>query len=739
MKKILFAAVALVAMASCATEDVVSLPDNNVAVEFDTFVENSTRANDITASNLADFGVYGSVVNSQGQQGMIFDNQKVAGASGAYSYSPAQYWIAGATYDFVAIAPSTNACWTYAPTTEVAAESGVISFDNAAAAANQDLLFAATTKTTADKLTEDPGKVGFTFNHMLSRVKFTFMNGFQSNGNIKLAISDVHITNAAANGTLAVTERVAADEWTAENFNLDVDFDNVAEDTNGNATQLAENGSGSTEHFYLIPAEATYNVTFNVDLYQAGVLVDTYQRFATIKLDLNRGMSYDLKATLNHTNTSDEGEIYPIEFDVTEVKDWANYTDEEATILEPVYVKDATELATAVAKGGLVKLTQDIDLDATRAAYAGLTISKNTILDGNGFKVSSTADRAINVAGDANLDVTIKNLVVVAKGQRAINVELCNNVILDNVTASATHYALNLVGAADNVNVVANNCNFNGLSVVNVWGENAKVTLNDSVLNLVDDEASEGYAAIQINEGADNSVVTVNGGKINITGSANDSFGGVVIASGASIIFNGTEGTTTIEGQPFVINYNDGYTYSFSTLAEAVETAKDGDTIVMTQNAIITSPVSIYNNITLDLNGMTLTAAAEGKDVDAIWVRNTAQVVITGNGTIDATYDALFATGTSKLTIENGTFIGAAEAVYAQANATVEILGGSFKSTEYPQFTLNLKDGSNASIVVKGGKYFQFNPANNAAEGEGTSFVAAGYTVEQEGDWYIVK
>jgi hypothetical protein len=124
-------------------------------------------------------------------------------------------------------------------------------------------------------------------------------------------------------------------------------------------------------------------------------------------------------------------------------------------------------------------------------------------------------------------------------------------------------------------------------------------------------------------------------------------------------------------------------------------------------------------------------------------------VVLTGNGTIqfintapETVYaSAVFATGTANLTIENGTYIGAAEAVFAQANAQVVINGGSFKSTEYPAFTLNLKDTARntASMLVNGGSFYQFNPADNKAEGEGTNFVAAGKTVEQDGEWYVVK
>ena len=66
-------------------------------------------------------------------------------------------------------------------------------------------------------------------------------------------------------------------------------------------------------------------------------------------------------------------------------------------------------------------------------------------------------------------------------------------------------------------------------------------------------------------------------------------------------------------------------------------------------------------------------------------------------------------------------------------------------------FTLNCYDANyrsgKANIVVMGGKFYDFDPANNAAEGEGTSFVPEGYesvhtTEEIDGvvhDVYTVK
>ena len=320
MKKLFIASLAVAGLAACSQDQLVEAP-KSVAIAFDNaFVNNSTRATDINIDNLQDFGVYGSVVNGQGQQGLIFNNQQVKGSqAGGYTYSPAQYWIANAQYDFVAIAPYTDAEWAY-DTTD--AKNGTLTFYNDRAAANQDLLFASAERTTQD-ITSKPAAVSFTFNHLLSRVKFTFVNGFAAGSNITLKITDVHITDTYESGTIAIANGEVANIWTvADNTKtLNVAFGNAGTEF------LAEaGGSASTEHHYLIPAQASYNITFNVELKQAGVSVGNYDRTATVNaLDLQKGQSYELKATLNASNTSDQGEIYPIEFTVNSVENWQPY------------------------------------------------------------------------------------------------------------------------------------------------------------------------------------------------------------------------------------------------------------------------------------------------------------------------------------------------------------------------------------------------------------------------------
>ena len=44
-----------------------------------------------------------------------------------------------------------------------------------------------------------------------------------------------------------------------------------------------------------------------------------------------------------------------------------------------------------------------------------------------------------------------------------------------------------------------------------------------------------------------------------------------------------------------------------------------------------------------------------------------------------------------------------------------------------------------ARISVTGGCFHKFNPAENLADGPGTSYVPAGYVSTADGDWYAVS
>ena len=129
---------------------------------------------------------------------------------------------------------------------------------------------------------------------------------------------------------------------------------------------------------------------------------------------------------------------------------------------------------------------------------------------------------------------------------------------------------------------------------------------------------------------------------------------------------------------------------------------------------------------------------------------------IHGTGTAKITVDATTVYGTyvsnyamavcassrSEITIRGGEFANQAPAgstlslIYAEDNAKITIEGGTFKCVS-PEWTLNCNDNDAATITVKGGSFYKFDPSN-VTVGEGEIFIADGYKVVQDGDWYNV-
>ena len=130
----------------------------------------------------------------------------------------------------------------------------------------------------------------------------------------------------------------------------------------------------------------------------------------------------------------------------------------------------------------------------------------------------------------------------------------------------------------------------------------------------------------------------------------------------------------------------------------------------------------------------------------AIHGTGTAKIIVDAT-TVYGTYVnnyamAVCASSRSEIIIRGGEFANQApegsalSLIYAEDNAKIIIEGGTFKCVS-PAWTLNCNDSDPATITVKGGSFYQFDPSN-VTVGEGEIFVAAGYHVEQDGDWFNV-
>lgn len=304
------------ALTACNNDETVDVAKGN-AIGFSSFVDKSTRgaANDVTLESLENIEVYGWRGDNQ-----IFNAQQVNAKTGAYS--PIQYWEAGYTYNFEAIAPKNGE---KGVTFAANVNGGTITFENDAVT---DLLYAkASPLTTADKLTATPGKVNFNFSHELARVKFTFKNTFPANAAAKISVKDVKITDAYKNGTITPAEADA--KWNATDKTLTVDFESTS------VTNLVANtGTGTTDHMYLIPTakEESYIVTFTVTLDQNGATTD-YKHSVTFKTTQEQGKSYNYVAEINQNNINPnpDEQLFPIEF-TANVENWGAFTNVDYTI-----------------------------------------------------------------------------------------------------------------------------------------------------------------------------------------------------------------------------------------------------------------------------------------------------------------------------------------------------------------------------------------------------------------------
>lgn len=151
--------------------------------------------------------------------------------------------------------------------------------------------------------------------------------------------------------------------------------------------------------------------------------------------------------------------------------------------------------------------------------------------------------------------------------------------------------------------------------------------------------------------------------------------------------------------------------------------------------------ITSKNITTLKLGGKTLTFSGTTTNNPCIMARGTQQLTITGGGTLDAAGRiAIEANGADAVINLGGTMFGrptyvtdrsGGELVYCYLG-TINITEGIFKNNGADKtFMLNCYDenyqNGTAKIVVTGGKFYDFDPANNTAEGPGTSYVPEGY------------
>lgn len=152
----------------------------------------------------------------------------------------------------------------------------------------------------------------------------------------------------------------------------------------------------------------------------------------------------------------------------------------------------------------------------------------------------------------------------------------------------------------------------------------------------------------------------------------------------------------------------------YATLAEAIEAAQAGDTIVLQANAAINSNTKITKDVAIDLNGNTVTVTTVGTQ-NAFEVQNGATFTIKDSGT--------------------GGKLDLGKFGITLVNSKLKIEGGEIKvSPAHPGAGIAVAAVGDSEVTMTGGKVVATNTACfNAGYGGTQTFNISGGTLESKG------
>lgn len=249
----------------------------------------------------------------------------------------------------------------------------------------------------------------------------------------------------------------------------------------------------------------------------------------------------------------------------------------------------------SLCEGSAIELLADIESEDI------ITINKNITINGNGKTINSTATRAINIATEG--EVTIKNLIVVAKGERAVNVITHPAIVkLEGVNLTSSNYTVNVATSAGAAKVDIQKSTLRGLNTVNINGAGAKVTIDDCKIYCDDNNTTEGedYAALCLGRDAVGGSIAATNSNIYVPEDS-DSTKGCNNASDGTITIDGSTDGVVVKYAAIIVG---DYYYAFNTVDEAIEFDETA-TITLLRDATIATE----GTYTIDVNGHELSAA----------------------------------------------------------------------------------------------------------------------------------
>ena len=386
--------------------------------------------------------------------------------------------------------------------------------------------------------------------------------------------------------------------------------------------------------------------------------------------------------------------------------------------------------------GGTIKLLQDIN-----APSMNYKITENITIDLNGHDITgSGAEGVFYVYTSGHLTITGDGVITAVENNKAaIAVQVFSEKA--KVTLEGGTYKQQITNKDDpHFDLI-----YVYYGTAEIKGGTYEGATPNWTLNCFDDSYK-----------AEKAHITVTGGTFKGFDPANNTAEG----EGTSFVPEGYVSTKGADGNFVVteVKVAEVNGVAYATLSEAIAAANAGDTVKLLRD-INTPEISymISKSLTIDLNGMTVT----GSGYDAVFqIDNADAKVVIKNGKVVAVEQsgsagkytmAIWASEAGcEVTLEGldvsqkitHTDDPQMDMIYA-SGGTITIISGNFVSGT-PAWTLNCYDASyekgTANIIVKGGTFANFDPANNKADGKGTSFVAEGYVsnMNEDGSYTVV-
>ena len=295
MKKILFAALAALAITSCSQNEEIEAPTQKTEINFRSVVGKSSRAAEATTENLESQGFILYAYNTKtitmdkvtaGSLTTTFINGKKATCTNS-NWSVADgpyYWPIAENLQFFAYSPEAGGITNYDTT------GSYPSFTYALQTIQTDLLAACVTDKAKTNSATSVGSVDLTFNHILTQINFKLQGkdtGFKYN------VTSIKLSGVANSGTYTYNADKGA--WSAQTGNEEYTYNATYSEIDGTATSEIATSSNA---LMLIPqndlSSVKVTVTYSTTNDNGKVFEGTKEATLTGTWDIGKKILYTL-------------------------------------------------------------------------------------------------------------------------------------------------------------------------------------------------------------------------------------------------------------------------------------------------------------------------------------------------------------------------------------------------------------------------------------------------------------